>query len=137
MQKRLLVIDDSKRFATTLSRMASDVGYTAMPCTDPQQALDVFLSFRPDVVMIDLCLPEKDGLEVADEILLTGRPVGVIFTSGYGTGFLQAAADVARFHDHGKVAMLGKPFRRYQFAEALDKVNPARNDSEAEELMQA
>lgn len=135
MQKRLLVIDDSKRFATATGRTANALGYTAMPCTDPGTALDAFLSFRPDVVLVDLCLPEKDGIEVAEEILLTGQPVGLIFTSGYGAAFLKAAEDLATFHDNRNVTVLGKPFCRQQLAEALHKVAPVGHQGRAAEDM--
>lgn len=131
MDRRLLLVDDEARFGRTVARTAAALGYATELCNDAERALDAFIAFRPHVVMIDLCMPEKDGIEVADEIMLTGIPVGIIFISGYGAGFLRTAKDLARFHDHPNVALLSKPFRREELDASLRSVcNDAQEPSE-------
>lgn len=138
MEKRLLIVDDNAQFARTVARLAAPLGFIAEQCSDPNRALDAFLAFKPDVMMIDMCMPEKDGVEVADEVLLTGIPVGIIFASGYGSAYLSMARGVAEYHDNKNVALLGKPFRRHELAEVLqgvcDAAEAQRIAMEAREL---
>ena len=46
------------------------------------QATETFIAYRPDVLFLDMIMPEKDGIDVLNEILLTGIPVKVVLTSG-------------------------------------------------------
>ena len=128
MAKRLLMVDDNESFTRITSRTAGLLGFTTKNCHEPDQALDAFLTFKPDVLMIDLCMPEKDGFDVANEILLTGIPVAIIFVSGFGSSYLRMAEGVAKFHAHPNVSVLGKPFRRAELAEALTKATASIAD---------
>ena len=47
-----------------------------------------------------MIMPEKDGIDVLNEILLTGIPVKVVLTSGYSDSYLRLAEGVAKFHDN-------------------------------------
>jgi FixJ family two-component response regulator len=69
-----------------------------------------------------MCMPEKDGIEVLNEILLTGIPAQVVLTSGYGASFLALAEDAAKFHGRADVSILSKPFRASELAEVLGRV---------------
>jgi chemotaxis response regulator CheB len=123
MPKRLLLIDDSAKWTKMVARMAPR-GFVAEQCNDPMGALDAFIEFKPDVVMLDMCMPEKDGIDVLNEILLTGIPAKVVLTSGYGSSILGVAEGVAKFHDNPNVATLGKPFRAAELAEVLNRLAP-------------
>jgi CheY-like chemotaxis protein len=123
MGKRLLVVDDSPGQTKIVSRMAEAIGFTTAACNDPLQALDAFIDFRPDIVMVDMCMPEKDGIELLHEILLAELPVKIVVTSGHGEGLLQLARDVATFHASPEVASLRKPFRRAEFVEVLTRLS--------------
>jgi two-component system response regulator MtrA len=86
---------------------------------DPNAALDAFLDYRPDILMLDMIMPEKDGVDVLNEIMLTGIDTRVILTSGFTDTFARLAASVATFHDKGPVRLLKKPFRRNQLVAIL------------------
>ena len=98
MARRLLLIDDSEQWTKLVARMAEPLGFEVERCNDPMLALDAFVAAKPDVVMLDMCMPEKDGIEVLNEILLTAIPTKVVLTSGYGAAFLGLANDAASFH---------------------------------------
>ena len=72
--------------------------------------------------MLDMIMPEKDGIDVLNEILLTGIPVKVILTSGFSDSYLRLAEGVARFHDNEDVSVLRKPFRREELITLLQKL---------------
>lgn len=116
---RLLIIDDSQKWTKLVARMATPLGFDVECCNDPTLALEAFVAFTPDVVMLDMCMPEKDGIEVLNEILLTDIPAKVVLTSGYGAGFLGLASNAAEFHGRTDISTLSKPFRSSELAEAL------------------
>jgi CheY-like chemotaxis protein len=67
-------------------------------------------------------MPEKDGIDVLNEILLTGIPVKVILTSGFSESYLRLAEGVAKFHDNENVSILRKPFRREELITMLTEL---------------
>jgi two-component system, OmpR family, response regulator MtrA len=112
MEKRLLVVDDDVRLTGIVALNAATLGIATTQVNDPSRALDVFISVRPDVVIIDLFMPEKDGIELLNEILLTGIPTRVVLTSGGNGDLLAVAQETMRFHGLPDAEYLVKPFDR-------------------------
>ena len=83
------------------------------------QATETFIAFKPDIVILDMIMPEKDGIDVLNEILLTGIPVKVVLTSGFSESYLRLAEGVAKFHENPNVSILRKPFRRDELINLL------------------
>jgi two-component system response regulator MtrA len=78
--RRLLIVDDDAGLAKAYARIGSDSGFEVRVVSDPLQATEAFLAFKPDVAMIDMIMPEKDGIDVLNEVLLTGHPARIIVT---------------------------------------------------------
>jgi two-component system KDP operon response regulator KdpE len=119
MSIRLLVVDDDARLTRIVALSATQLGMVIRQVNDPSKALDTFLEFRPDVTMLDVFMPELDGIDVLDEILLTGVPTRLILTSGGDEELLRVALEAARFHGATNVIVLAKPFRRAELIAAL------------------
>src|ERR1700733_5808862 len=119
MEKRLLVVDDDVRLTGIVALNAATLGIAATQVNDPSRALDAFIAVRPDVVIIDMFMPEKDGVELLNEILLTGIPTRVVLTSGNGGDLLPVAQDTMRFHGLPEAEYLAKPLRRDALVEVL------------------
>jgi CheY-like chemotaxis protein len=94
-------------------------GFEVLVVNDPLKATEAFLAFKPDVAVIDMIMPEKDGIDVLNEMLLTGEPARIIVTSGYGDAMLRLAKGVAKFHASGRVSVLKKPIRRAELEKLL------------------
>jgi len=105
-----------------VSLIASKAGFDTRSVTISAEATETFIDFKPDVVILDMIMPEKDGIDVLNEILLTGIPSRFILTSGFGDGYLRLAEGVAKFHDAGRVSILRKPFRRQELTELLESL---------------
>jgi two-component system response regulator MtrA len=125
MAKKLLVIDDQSGITRVVELIAKQLGLTARSLNTSSEATDVFIAFKPDVVMLDMIMPEKDGIDVLNEILLTGIPVKVILTSGFSDSYLRLAEGVAKFHANDHVSILRKPFRRDELVTLLSDLTAA------------
>jgi two-component system, response regulator YesN len=85
-------------------------------------ATEVFVVYQPDIVIIDMIMPDKDGIDILNEIMLTGIPTQVVLTSGYSDTYLRLAEGVARLHGEEQVHFLKKPYRRAELVELLTTI---------------
>jgi CheY-like chemotaxis protein len=122
MAKKLLVIDDQTGITKVVELIARQLGLNVRTLNSSLQATEVFMAFKPDVLMLDMIMPEKDGIDVLNEVLLTGIPVKIILTSGFSDAYLRLAAGVAKFHDNENVSILRKPFRREELVALLKEL---------------
>jgi two-component system response regulator MtrA len=110
--KKLLVIDDEVGICTVIARVATTLGLGTRVVCEPSDAVQAFIDFAPDLVLLDMIMPGKDGVDLLHEMLLTGVPAKFILMSGYGETFMRLAQGVAVFHGTESPATLSKPFRR-------------------------
>lgn len=87
-------------------------------CADGAQALATYHKFRPDVLLLDVSMPEMDGLEVAREVRKEDKEVRIMMLTAHTEQerLLQAV-------ELGLTRYLLKPLRRRDFKEALEKVS--------------
>jgi len=67
-QKRILVVDDEARIADIIERYLRAEGFVTERANNGKQALELWRAFQPDLILLDLMLPEISGLEVARTI---------------------------------------------------------------------
>ena len=88
---KILIVDDNDVLAHVIQVILEDEGYEVRSAGDGQEGYFSYLHFRPDVVITDLNMPEKNGLEILKAIradnktLLTSRP-GVFAAGDVITG---------------------------------------------------
>lgn len=122
--RKLLIVDDDVGLTKAYARIGTAAGYEVRVVNDPLKATEEFLAFKPDVVVIDMIMPEKDGIDVLNEMLLTGEPARIVVTSGYGDAMLRLAKGLADFHASGRVSVLKKPIRRAELLKLLAEPAP-------------
>src|SRR5207247_5086574 len=62
---RILIVDDQEANVLLLERLLSGAGYgAALGITDPRRVPDLVMGFRPDLILLDLRMPELDGFGV-------------------------------------------------------------------------
>ncbi|MBM7635700.1 response regulator YycF [Streptococcus saliviloxodontae] len=71
--KKILVVDDEKPISDIIKFNLTKEGYDVVTSFDGRDALEQFEAEKPDLVILDLMLPELDGLEVAKEIRKTSH----------------------------------------------------------------
>mgnify|MGYP000818823331 CR=1 FL=1 len=68
MKAKIVVADDEPHIRKMICRLLTDEGYEVMPAENGREAVEVFLSFQPDVVLLDQQMPQKSGLDFAREL---------------------------------------------------------------------
>ncbi len=111
---RILLIEDEEHILRTLEDVLGSAGHTVETATNGLEALDLFRSGSYEVVITDLSIPERSGLEVARAVkhLVPGTPV--ILMTGW-TDLL----DPMRVRDSGVDLTLPKPFLKEQILGVL------------------
>ena len=109
-QVRILVVDDDPMTLRNVRDILSGAGYALTVTGDPEEAIRLFESERPLLVLLDLLLPGSDGIDVMDSMLRI-REVPVIFLSAYGREEI-----VVRALDSGAVDYMVKPFSPTELA---------------------
>jgi two-component system response regulator MtrA len=80
---RILVVDDDASLAEMLSIVLRQEGFDSELCFRGDQALAAFHDYRPDLVLLDLMLPGRDGIEVCKEIRAeSGVPIVMLTAKG-------------------------------------------------------
>ncbi|MGX6451274.1 MtrAB system response regulator MtrA [Brevibacterium paucivorans] len=105
MNARILVVDDDTALAEMIGIVLKSEGFEPHFCTTGDGALEAFRSVRPDLILLDLMLPGKDGLEVCREIREeSGVPI-VMLTAKSDT------VDVVKGLESGADDYVPKPFK--------------------------
>ena len=105
MNPKILVIDDDNALREMVGIVLSAAGFTPEYCPDGDQALEKFKQFEPDLVLLDVMLPGKDGIAVCREIRnIAGTPI-IMLTAKTET------TDVVLGLEAGADDYMVKPFR--------------------------
>jgi DNA-binding NarL/FixJ family response regulator len=82
MPPTLLIVDDHDQFRSFARAMLAAAGFEVVgEAIDGASAIDVARQLRPQVVLLDVVLPDRDGFEVCTELLADDDPPVVVLTS--------------------------------------------------------
>lgn len=121
---RILVVDDNVDAAQTMVMLLGLSGHDARAAFGGQEALDMTLAFRPDVVFLDIGMPGMSGYEVARHMLAAPATASakLIALTGWGTQQDIQKSTMAGFHAH-----LTKPVDPDAVEAMLAKLLPAKH----------
>ncbi|MDX8121910.1 response regulator [Janthinobacterium sp. GMG2] len=114
--QRILVVDDNCDAADTLAELLEMYGHTVRTAYTGTQATERTLEFKPDIVFLDIGLPDMSGYDVAVKMRQLPIPQQFLLVAltGYGQEHDRQAALASGFNEHfakpvdfGKLAMLG------------------------------
>lgn len=82
-QKRVLVVDDEVQITRVLRRSLSGLGYEVQTAADGEEALETYRSWKPDLVVTDLAMPNMSGLELCRRLrAVSAVPIIVLSAKG-------------------------------------------------------
>ncbi|MEW5422003.1 EAL domain-containing protein [Amorphus sp. 3PC139-8] len=108
---RLLILDDEAAIGTLVATVARKVGYEAEATTDFGSFREAFDRIEPTHVVLDLQLPDTDGVEVLSYLTARGANVRVLLMSGFDARVLDMVGQVARDRGFDVIATCRKPLR--------------------------
>jgi class 3 adenylate cyclase len=114
---RILVVDDTPANIQTVTAILKEKGYQISVATNGRQALEVVSRIRPDLILLDVMMPEMDGFETCSQLKASPEwhDIPIIFlTSKTDT------TDIVKGFELGAVDYVGKPFNSH---ELLARVN--------------
>ena len=119
---RILIVDNNSQFARSARLLLDQSGkYVACSVVDPRRALEAARIFKPDLVIVDLIMPQEDGIEVATQLeadsALHGVPI--VFLTSLITA--EEAKDGRRVYGH---RILPKPASTSELFELVEQNLP-------------
>lgn len=115
---KILIVDDEAPARDRMRRMVTEIGGHEIvgEAANGREALERAGSLNPDVVLMDIRMPDIDGLEAARHLLSLDTSPAVIFTTAYGEHALEA-------FDAQAVAYLLKPVAKDKLEEAFERAS--------------
>ena len=101
----ILVADDTRAIRSALVILLEEEGFSVRLASDGEEALAKYRERRPDLLLLDIMMPKKNGYQVLKQIRRNDPALPVIFLSAKGS-----SADVALGLDLGSDDYLPKPF---------------------------
>ena len=115
--KRVLIVDDEPNIIIPIEFLMKEQGYQVDTALNGKIALSKMETFSPDVVILDVMMPEMNGFEVARQIRSneSHNQVHIVFLTAKGTD-----ADRLSGYDSGGEVYLTKPFENSELVEVVN-----------------
>ncbi len=118
-KRRVLVVDDELLFRLMMKQLLRSTTYEVVAeAGDGQQAVAQFREQRPDLVIMDVMMPDMDGVTAVHQILEIDANARIVMCSAVGAQRVLLDALQAGARDY-----VMKPFSRQKVLEALDKAS--------------
>jgi len=115
--QRVLFVDDEPMLVRLGQTLLERLGYLALPFTNPNQALEVFGQKGAEAVLVDLSMPECNGMDFVRRALAIGPKVPVVLMTGFS-----ADLTLEEVRAHGFSGLLPKPYDQESLGRILGKV---------------
>lgn len=120
MEKKILIVDDAMFMRKSIRKILSEGGYANVEeARDGDEAIAMFGEYNPDLVLLDITMPGRSGLEVLEEILRQEEEAAVVMCSAMGQETVIQKAIVMGARD-----FIVKPFKKDEFLRIVDSCFP-------------
>ena len=110
--RRILILDDDAAVGQTIQWIAESLGFEAEFVTRPDEFFLRLEQMSPDVITIDLVMPELDGVEIMRLLAERKCRAKIVISSGMGTRVLEAAQRSASEHGLSIAGVISKPISK-------------------------
>lgn len=118
-KKRILIVDDAKFTRNMLKKIIDKTNYAKVvgEATNGNEALELYDKLKPDLVTMDLVMPEKGGIEATEELIKKDNNALIVIVSALGQEAL-----VLEAAKKGAKDFIQKPFKNEQVLEVMERV---------------
>lgn len=127
MSRKILVVDDTRNVQVLLSDFLSSQDFEVLVASDGREAMDVVQNSNPDLILLDIMMPNMDGYQFISQIRRTSNIPVIMITAK------QQEADIIRGFDLGADDYIVKPFRLRELLVRMRAVLRRAAPKEAEE----
>jgi two-component system chemotaxis response regulator CheY len=113
---KVLVVDDAAFMRVTLRNVLAPAGYDVEEAVNGAEAVVKYREVRPDIVTMDITMPEKDGIEATKEIVQSDPTARVIIVSALGQEKMVKQAILSGAKD-----FIVKPFQPDRVLDAISR----------------
>lgn len=114
----VLVVDDAAFMRMNIQQMLERKEHTVIgQAMDGVEAVEKFVSLKPDIVLLDITMPKMDGIEALRQIKTIDPKAKVIICSAAGQQSM-----VTKAIEYGAETFIVKPFTEERLIQAIDKV---------------
>jgi DNA-binding response OmpR family regulator len=117
--KHLLVMDDEPSFAEFVRRVAEAPGFSVTAISNPWQFKRTYEAITPSVVVLDIVMPEIDGIELIQWIADQEHKAKIIVVSGWDASYVNSARTLAQIKGLDSIETLAKPISLSALRKAL------------------
>ena len=120
--KNILVIEDNENMLRMLLDLLNRSGYNVLSAIDGVAGLKTYRTAKPDLVITDIIMPDKEGLEVImDLVKETPRPKIIAMSGG---GMMEPRTYLSLAEKLGADEIIQKPFRPAELLALIEKLIP-------------
>lgn len=118
-KRRLLVLDDEVEILKVVERVAKKLDFHVKKTSAWRDFRKIYFPFDPDVVVLDMIMPERDGTEVAHWLAAQGFKGQLIVISGYNPLYVKMLRVMCENDGLPNVQQMSKPLDLEQFRHLL------------------
>jgi DNA-binding response OmpR family regulator len=116
---RLLIVDDEREIARLIEIPARQLGYDVLAINDTDLFEKSIQQFDPTIIMLDIAMPGRDGMELIGHLSAGGYQGKVVVMSGSHPSYIQMSSTIATVRGLNLAGSLAKPFRKQMVMELL------------------
>jgi FixJ family two-component response regulator len=110
--KIVLVIDDHEDAAAAVARIAQAAGFSPTVLTQSTAFASTFRALSPGAVILDVMMPDQDGIEVLRELAAIAPATPVLLVTGHGEVWARMARELGTILGLSRVEIAAKPVSR-------------------------
>jgi EAL domain-containing protein (putative c-di-GMP-specific phosphodiesterase class I) len=112
LQNRLLVVDDEPAICSLIRRVAEPLGFVVHSLTESARFLETLMEFQPSLLILDLKMPDCDGVQLLQQLKDGQSEAQIIVISGMDQRVLNTAEKLGRSQGLRMAGVLHKPLKR-------------------------
>jgi len=121
VKPRLTVVDDESEVLDLVGKVAEGLGFDVCKAASGKQMMQALADAPPDIIVLDMIMPDLDGIEILQELAAKKSNAGIILMTGYQEQYLTMANKLGSAKGLKILGALTKPFRLEQLEQLLRK----------------